>query len=107
MTQIHVLVRRINPAFKIDLVQVGYLKDGQFVSLPLDAIADCPISQFLDSSSISDSLYIYHSRITDFITTGANLPGFRVEFFDDTIVVMFDFNLNCDEGTTEEEGKRN
>lgn len=107
MTKIHVIVRRINPALKIDLAQVGYLKDGQFVSLPLDAIADCSISRFLNSSSISDSLYIHHSSLADFITTVATLPGVCYEFFDNTFVLMFDFNLNCDEGAKEEEGKRN
>lgn len=107
MVKIHVVVRRINPALKIDLAQVGYLKDDQFVSLPLDAIADCPISQFLNSSNISDSSYIHHSRIADFVATGATLPGFCVEFFDNTFVLMFDFNLNCDESAKEEEGKGN
>ena len=107
MVKIHVVVRRINPALKIDLAQVGYLKDGQFVSLPLSSIADCPISQFLNSSSISDSPYIHHSRIADFVATGANLPGFNVEFFDSTFILMFDSNFNCDESATEEEGKGN
>lgn len=107
MVKVHVIVRRINPALKIDLAQVGYLKDGQFASLPLSSIADCPISQFLNSSSISDSLYIHHSKIADFVATGANLPGFSLDFFDNTIVLIFDSNLNCDESATEEEGKGN
>ena len=105
MTQIHVVIRRINPALKIDFAQIGYLKDGQFVSLPMSAIVGCPILQYLHSTDISDSLYIYHSSLADFVITGANLPGVCVEFFDNTFVLMFDFNLNCDESSSEEEGK--
>lgn len=103
MTQIHVVIRRVNPALKIDLAQVGYLKDGQFVSLPLSALMDTPIARFLKSSSISDSLYVEHSEIFDLVTTCGSLPHFRVEFFDNTLILMFDFNLDCDEGPSEKE----
>lgn len=107
MTQIHVVIRRVNPALKIDLVQVGRIKDGQFDSLPLDVIADFPVTPYLESSSISDSLYVEHSKISNLIAVCGCLPGFRVEFFDNTIVLMFDFKLNRDEGKTKEEGKGN
>lgn len=106
MTQIHVVVRRITPALKIDLVQVGRLKDDQFESLPLSAVEDTPIARFLKSSSISDSLYVDHSELFDLVTTCGSLPHFRVEFFDNTLILMFDFNLDCDESTTKEERKR-
>lgn len=107
MTQIHVVIRRINPALKIDLAQIGCLKDGQFETLPLSAIANSPVARFLKSSDISDSLYVDHSEISDFIVSCGPLAGFCVEFFDNTIVLMFDYNLSCDEGSTQEEGKRN
>ncbi len=106
MSQIHVVIRRINPALKIDLVQVGRLKDDQFEPLSLSAVEDTPIARFLKSSSISDSLYVDHSEIFDIVTTCGSLPRFRVEFFDNTLVLMFDFNLDCDESTTKEERKR-
>jgi len=106
MTQIHVAIRRINPALKIDLVQVGYLKENQFEPLPLSAVADTPIARFLKSSSISDSLYVEHSEVFNLVTTCGSLPHFRVEFFDNTLVLMFDFNLDCDESTPKEERKR-
>ena len=48
MTQIHVVIRRVSPALKIDLVQIGRFKDGQFDPLPLDAIADSPIARFFE-----------------------------------------------------------
>lgn len=107
MTQIHVVIRRVNPAFKIDLVQVGCVKDGQFEPLPLDAIANSPISPFLESSSISDSLYVEHSKLPDIINACGHLSGFNVEFFDNTIVLMFDFILSYDESATKEERKGN
>lgn len=105
MSQIHVVIRRINPALKIDLVQVGYFKESQFEPLPFSVVEDTPIARFLKSSSISDSLYVEHSEIFDLVATCGSLPHFRVEFFDNTLVLMFDFNLDCDESTTKEEGK--
>jgi len=107
MTQIHVVIRRINPALKIDLVQVGRLKDGQFEVLPLSAIATSPIAHYLKSSHISDSPYVDHSEIANLVDACVVLDGFSVEFFDNTLVLMFDFDLNYDEGTTKEEGKGN
>lgn len=105
MTQIHVVVRRVSPALKVDLVQIGRFKDGQFDPLPLGAVANTPIACLLENSDISDSLYVKHSKMTDLIAACEGLPGFGVEFFDNTIVLMFDFDLNYDEGATKEEGK--
>lgn len=107
MTQIHVVIRRINPALKIDLVQVGRIEDGQFSCIPFDAIANSPIASYLESSCISDSLYINHSEVSDLIGTCGVFPNFCIEFFDNTIVLMFDFDLNYDESASKEEGKGN
>lgn len=106
MSQIHVVIRRINPALKIDFVQVGCFEKDQFEPLPFSAVKDTPIARFLKSSSISDSLYVDHSEIFDLVTTCGSLPHFRVEFFDNTLVLMFDFNLDCDESAPKEERKR-
>jgi len=106
MTQIHIVIRRINPALKIDLVQVGRVKDGHFVPISFDAIAEFPVLPFLENSSISDSLCVEHSKIPDIINACGHLPGFGIEFFDNTIVILFDFNIDCDESTSKEEGKR-
>lgn len=105
MTQIHVVIRRVNPALKIDLVQVGCLKDGQFDSLPLAAVRDLPISNFLKHSDISESFYIDHSEIPTLVSDSSYLPKFGLEFFDNTFVITFDYNLNCDESTTKENKK--
>lgn len=107
MTQIHVVIRRVNPALKIDLVQVGHLRDRQFEPIPFSAIAKSPIASYLKSSSISDSLYINHSEISDLIGTCSVFPDFCIEFFDNTIVLMFNLDLDCDEGASKEEGKGN
>jgi len=107
MSQIHVVIRRVSPALKIDLVQVGRLNDRQFESLPFSVVSDLPIAEFLRSSHISDSLYIDHSEITNLIASCGDLPCFSIEFFDNTIVLVFEFNLSDDEGTTKEEGKGN
>lgn len=102
MTTIHLVLRRVNPALKIDLAQVGYIKDGQFSAIPLDAIADSPIAPYLKSSCISDSLYVNHSEISNLINVCATLPDFCVEFFDNTLVLMFNLEFDCDESTTKE-----
>lgn len=105
MTQIHVVIRRINPALKIDLAQVGRIKDGQFDPIPFGAIANSTIAPYLKSSYVSDSLYVSHSEITDLISTCSTFPDFCIEFFDNTIVLMFNFDLDCDESPSKEEGK--
>lgn len=107
MTQIHVVIRRINPALKIDLAQVGRIKDGQFDPIPFSVIADSPIASYLKSSYISDSLYVNHSEVSGLICTCGAFPNFCIEFFDNTVILMFDFELDCDESATKEEGKGN
>jgi len=107
MTEIHVVIRRINPALKIDLVQVGRLKDCQFEPLPSSVLDFSPIADFLRSSNISDSLYIDHSDVSNLISACEGLPGFDIEFFDNTIILIFDFELNYDESTTKEKKSGN
>jgi len=106
MTQIHVIIRRINPALKIDLVQVGHLNDRQFEPLPFGVIADSPVAPYLKSSDISDSLYVNHSDISGLVGVCETLPDFCIEFFDNTIILMFNLNIDCDESPSEKEGER-
>lgn len=107
MKQIHVVIRRINPAIKVDLVQLGYLEDGQFTTLPLDTLKVAPFSKYLECSGVSDSPYIEHHSVLGLITALISYPNFAIEFFDNTIVLMFDFDLTDDEIASEEEGKGN
>lgn len=107
MTQIHVVIRRINPAFKIDLVQVGYIENGQFSALSIDALKRTPVSIYVKHSSIADSPYIEHSSVPSLISALSAYPNFSVEFFDNTLVLMFDYNSTLNESASEEEGKGN
>lgn len=107
MTQIHLVIRRINPALKIDLAQIGYIEDGHFISLPANAFEGTPFYSFLKSSDVSDSLYLSHSDIACLVSTLCSLPSFAVEYFDNTLVLMFDLNIDPHEITSKEEGKGN
>lgn len=93
MTRIHVVIRRINPAFKIDLVQVGYIENGQFSALSIDDIRRLPFAADIEHSSISDSPYIEHCSVFTLINVLSAYPNFDIEFFDNTLVLMFDFDL--------------
>lgn len=105
MTQIHVVIRRINPAIKVDLVQVGRLEDGQFTTLSLDTLKVAPLSKYLECSSLSDSPYIEHHSILGLIAALISYPNFAIEFFDNTLVLMFDLDLPDDESSSKEKGK--
>jgi hypothetical protein len=105
MTHVHVVIRRVNPAFKIDLVQVGYIKDGQFETLYLSDLAHTPISDYVEHSSIAASPYIDHGRIPSLVEALVAYPDFSVDFFDNTLVLMFSTDLTHDESTSKEEGK--
>lgn len=107
MTQIHVVIRRINPAIKIDLVQVGYIENGQFSPLSIDVLERTPVSTYVEHSSIADSPYIEHCSVFSLIDALSVYPNFDVEFFDNTLVLMFDFDLTPDESASQKEGKGN
>mgnify|MGYP005907514889 CR=1 FL=1 len=105
MKQIHVVIRRVNPAIKVDLVQIGCIEDGQFTTLPLDTFKCVPFSKYVECSSVSDSPYIEHHSISSLIAALVSYPNFAIEFFENTLVLMFDFDLPDDESSSEEEGK--
>lgn len=105
MTQIHLVLRRVNPALDIDLAQVGYIKDGQFSQLPVDVLANASIFDYFVTSTISRSPYVVHNLVPRLVADLSTAPGFSLEFFDNTLVLMFDFNLDCNESTPKEEGK--
>jgi len=105
MTQIHIVVRRINPALKVDFLQVGCIKDGQFSTLPFNALDHTPISDFVEYSSISASPYISHCRIPSLIEALIAYPDFSIDFFDNTLVLMFSTDLTHNESASKEEGK--
>lgn len=106
MTQIHVVLRRVNPALDIDLAQIGYVKDDQFSPLPLDVFLGTPIFDYFLTSDFSKSPYVLHRSVSSLVGTLSSYPKFSVDFFDNTIVLMFDFNIDCHESSSEKEGKR-
>ena len=106
MPQIHVVIRRINPAFSIDLVQVGLVEDGRFEQLSLDDLAHTPVSNYVEHSSISDSPYIYHSQVLQLVKELTVYSDLSIDFFDNTLVLLFDSDFVHDEGTSKEEGER-
>ena len=105
MTQIHVVIRRVNPALKVDFVQVGYIKDDQFSVLSLDSLDGTPISDYVQSSVISASPYINHSSIPSLVEALITYPDFSIDFFDNTLVLVFSVNLAHNESTSKEEGE--
>lgn len=107
MTQIHVVLRRVNPALDVDLVQVGCIENSQFSQLPLDVLSDTPVFDYFLTSDISKSPYVKHQSVAGLVSTLASYPRFSVEFFDNTLVLMFDFNIDRNEGSSEEERKGN
>ena len=105
MTHVHIVIRRINPAINIDLVQVGYIKDGQFETLPLGELAHTPVSDYVEHSSIASSPHIEHSKVPSLVEALVSHADFSVDFFDNTLVIMFSINLTHDESTSKEKGK--
>lgn len=107
MTHVHVVIRRVNPALKIDLVQVGYIKDGQFETLHLSDLAHTPIPDYVECTSIAASPHLTHCRIPSLVESLVAYPDFAVDFFDNTLVLMFSTDLTHNESTSKEEGKGN
>lgn len=106
MSQIHVVLTRINPALAIDLVRLGRLEDGQFVQLPLELFADTPFSDLIRVTDISDSAYLHHKNVSRLVSSLSCYPGFALDYFDNTLVIVFDFNLSENEVSTSKEDPR-
>lgn len=106
MSQIHVVLSRINPALAIDLVRVGRLEDGRFVELPLDLFPDTPVSDLIKLTDISDSAYLHHKDVSRLVSLLSCYPGFSLDYFDNTLVIVFDFNLSENEVSTSKEDPR-
>lgn len=107
MTQIHVVIRRINPALKVDFVQVGCIKNDQFSTLPLDALDHTPVPDYVMCTNLSDSPCIDHNLVSHLVGALVTFSDFSIEFFDNTLVLVFSTDLNYNEGTTKEEGQGN
>lgn len=96
--QYHILITRINPSLKIDLVRVCTIVDGQAKTLTSDEFSDLVATPqlsflrgFIESSDISDSAYISHARISEFIQNFFTVSSVTVDFFDNNFVIVFDY----------------
>lgn len=96
--QYHILISRINPSLKIDLVRICTPVDDQAKVLTPDELSDLfaiPqfsfLSSFVESSDISDSMYILHARISEFIRNFLAVSSATVDFFDNNFVIIFDY----------------
>ena len=107
MTQIHLVIRRVNPALKIDLVQAGFIEGSEFHQISFDRLTDTCLSEFVNHSGISDSAYLNHSDIPALVLRLSAAVGFSLDYFDNTLVLMFNCNLDGYEIPSEEEGKGN
>lgn len=107
MKQIHFVISRINPSLKIDGVRIGEVVDGQFKELPLSDFDQSPVPSFVQASSISENPFIYHSAVSGLVRELSSFPDFSIEFFDNTLILMFGFNTCSHEGTSKEENSGN
>lgn len=96
--QYHILISRINPSLKIDLVRVCTIVGGQAKTLTSDEFSDLVatapfwfLGDFIESSDISDSMYISHARISEFIQNFLAVSSVTVDFFDNNFVIVFDY----------------
>ena len=107
MTQIHFCFRRINPALHIDLLNVGTIEEGRFA--PLDdrqtvllrrCLADRGFGDFMHKDSLSTEQYVFHDDATSFVC--AFSPD-RLDWFQDTFVVVLTLDLDSYEPSEKEE----
>lgn len=96
--QYHILISRINPSLKIDLVRICTIVDGQAKTLTSDefgVLFATPqlsfLGDFIESSDISDSMYILHARVSEFIQNFFAVSSVDVDFFDNNLVIVFDY----------------
>lgn len=96
--QYHILISRINPALKIDLVRFCIIKDGSAKAFTSDEFrAFCDENSFdglldlISVSDISDSMYIYHSDIFKLINVIMPVTPVTLDYFDNNFVIIFDY----------------
>lgn len=96
--QYHILISRVNPSLKIDLVRFCTVKDGQAVTFTADEFSDfCAKEHFeflkdvIVKSDISDSMYIMHDQVFDLIKDLADFGFTSFDYFDNNLVIVLDY----------------
>lgn len=107
MKQIHFVISRINPALKIDAIRIGEIVDGHFKAFDPKIFSDESFYPLIRDFDIPDTSYILHSEVPAIISDFSAREGFGVDFFDNTVVLFANFNLDTNEIASKEEGKGN
>ena len=101
--QYHILVSRINPALKIDLIRFCTIEDGQARSFTVKEFAKWTdendfrgLDNLFEISDISDSMYIQHSRISELIDYLSKKVAGSIDFFDNNLVIVFDYGTETE-----------
>lgn len=107
MTQIHFCFRRVNPAMRIDFLNVGTVKEGQFV--PLDDrqlgslrryLTGSGLGDFIHKDDLSSEQYVYHDQVVSLIS--AFTPD-QLEWFQDSFIVVLTLDFESYESSEKEE----
>lgn len=106
MKQIHFVINRINPSLKIDSIRIGELVDGRFSPVNLEVFSGQAFYPLVMNSEISDTSYVLHSKIPALLSDLSVRDGFSLDFFDNTMVLIANFNLDTDESSSKEENQR-
>lgn len=105
MRQIHFVFHRINPALKIDHIRIGEIVEGQFKPVDPKVFSDEAFYPLIRNSEISDASYILHSKIPALLVDLSTRDGFSLDFFDNSMVLIANFNLDTNEVASKEEDK--
>lgn len=102
--QYHILISRVNPALKIDLVRFCTIVDGQAKAFTTDEFTDFCRSNNFDGllklivhSHISDSMYIEHDRIFALVKALLCVDSITIDYFDNNLVIIFDYDTETEE----------
>lgn len=107
MKQIHFCFRRVNPAMRIDFLNVGTIEEGRFTPLDdrqLDLLRNFLVhhdfDDFIHKDDLSSEQYVYHDQVNPFVCAFA--PD-QLEWFQDSFIVVLSINLESYESSEEEE----
>lgn len=107
MRQFHFVFNRINPSLKIDHIRIGEIVEGRFKPVDPKIFSNEAFYPLIRNSEISDASYILHSKVSALLVDLSTRDGFSMDFFDNSMVLIANFNLDPHESTSKEEGKGN
>lgn len=106
MSSVHFCFHRINPALAIDLCKIGTFENGEFLPLPDDRLSvlksylnSVGLCDFISCSDICRDAYVMHGSVCKLLTA---IPVERVDWFQDTLIVVSPVNLDTYESPEKE-----